>query len=810
MVQAIRDIISYITIAGGVTNFPDQTGHAGDVLSTDGTLTSWITPGAASLPSQGGHAGEFLGTDGTDASWQAVSMLAGKTLRVDSVNGSDGTGTRGNVGKPYLTLAAARTASQAGDVIHVGPGSYAEVTLLANTSLHATPETTFTNVGDVPLFSDAGGARATSVTGKPTINSIVSNPVISMANDSSKFDGDFLDITCGSTGSGLYMVSQTAGDLTIRARNIDAGDNGFLWWENGECHVYADTITGGSGQNYTAIDISASDIVTMTGDLHVHAGTISAPGNPLGSIANSGGVNTEARAWIRANVIKDGIGFGGCLLYVESEKVKGTVQSLIDDGQFYLTTQKLNGQYQHTTTTSSWINADVLDDTDLGAVAVVSVSSGDVTIRGMTFVSSGTSLGILVSGGTLRLVNCVIDTSANSGTNPVTVSGGTLILDGCTLIANAAVDSIYATTSQSVAIGGTLTVNRPVNANVTLTGGMKVRSDTGIVTLADGTVIGAGGGSSWGSITGTLSNQTDLQTALTGKQTADADLTAIAALTTTSFGRGLLTTVNAAGLATTAGLGTSDAPTLAGLTLTGDINSNSNGIFLGISATAAVQATGTISGSNLNLFTTFSAPSKARTYTLPDATCTILTNNAAVTVAQGGTGIAAGTSGGIPYFSGSTTITSSSALTANALMIGGGTGSAPSTTTTGTGVLSVLALPADGSDVDAIGTRGVPQASKSADYTLVMADAGKMIYHPSTDNNARTFTIPANGSVAYEIGTIVSFFNDAATSCTVAITTDVLAKAGSGTTGSVTLPQYGLMTAQKVTSTRWIYTLVNS
>lgn len=46
-------------------------------------------------------------------------------------------------------------------------------------------------------------------------------------------------------------------------------------------------------------------------------------------------------------------------------------------------------------------------------------------------------------------------------------------------------------------------------------------------------------------------------------------------------------------------------------------------------------------------------------------------------VANGGTGITSGTSGGIPYYSGTTTIASSAALTANRLVIGGGAGSAP-------------------------------------------------------------------------------------------------------------------------------------
>ena len=50
----------------------------------------------------------------------------------------------------------------------------------------------------------------------------------------------------------------------------------------------------------------------------------------------------------------------------------------------------------------------------------------------------------------------------------------------------------------------------------------------------------------------------------------------------------------------------------------------------------------------------------------------------------------AGTSGGIVYFSSASTWASSALLASNALMIGGGAGSAPSTTTTGTGVLTAL------------------------------------------------------------------------------------------------------------------------
>jgi hypothetical protein len=52
----------------------------------------------------------------------------------------------------------------------------------------------------------------------------------------------------------------------------------------------------------------------------------------------------------------------------------------------------------------------------------------------------------------------------------------------------------------------------------------------------------------------------------------------------------------------------------------------------------------------------------------------------------------AGTSGGIPYFSSGTTWASSGALAANALVVGGGAGAAPSTVTTGTGVVTALGV----------------------------------------------------------------------------------------------------------------------
>ncbi len=53
---------------------------------------------------------------------------------------------------------------------------------------------------------------------------------------------------------------------------------------------------------------------------------------------------------------------------------------------------------------------------------------------------------------------------------------------------------------------------------------------------------------------------------------------------------------------------------------------------------------------------------------------------------------AAGTSGGVPYFNSTSTWATSAALAANALVVGGGAGVAPSTVTTGTGVVTALGV----------------------------------------------------------------------------------------------------------------------
>ena len=99
----------------------------------------------------------------------------------------------------------------------------------------------------------------------------------------------------------------------------------------------------------------------------------------------------------------------------------------------------------------------------------------------------------------------------------------------------------------------------------------------------------------------------------------------------------------------------------------------------------------------------------------------------------------------------------------------------------------------------------IPQNSQGAAYTLVLTDGGKHIFHPSADTTARIWTIPANASVAFPVGTAITFINqNSGGVITIAITTDTMRLAGAGTTGSRTLAANGVATAIKVTTTEWI------
>ena len=88
-------------------------------------------------------------------------------------------------------------------------------------------------------------------------------------------------------------------------------------------------------------------------------------------------------------------------------------------------------------------------------------------------------------------------------------------------------------------------------------------------------------------------------------------------------------------------------------------------------------------------------------------------------------------------------------------------------------------------------------------YTTVLADANT--YIDCTSGSATTITIPANGTVAYPVGTTIVVTQKGAGQVTVAVTTDTLNYYSPSSAGSCqTAGQYAGVTLRKVTSTAWI------
>ena len=194
-----------------------------------------------------------------------------------------------------------------------------------------------------------------------------------------------------------------------------------------------------------------------------------------------------------------------------------------------------------------------------------------------------------------------------------------------------------------------------------------------------------------------------------------------------------------------------------------------------------------------------------------------------LTVSRGGTGATT--------LTGVVKGTGTSALTAGTVALGsevsgtlpvgnGGTGAATLTANNvllgnGASALQVVAPGTSGNVLTSDGTTWAstaapssavqyPQNSQSANYTLVLGDAGKQIFHPVSDATTRTFTIPSNASVAFPIGTVVLFtVENSGRYVTVAITSDTLVF-GSGTTGSLIVAANNTLMCIKVTATKWM------
>lgn len=150
------------------------------------------------------------------------------------------------------------------------------------------------------------------------------------------------------------------------------------------------------------------------------------------------------------------------------------------------------------------------------------------------------------------------------------------------------------------------------------------------------------------------------------------------------------------------------------------------------------------------------------------------------------------------------TIPLSSKVSGTLPAVNGGTGVSNTYTLTITGNNATFAAPASGN----IGTlEVVPSVNGSpciaTNYTAVLSDGGRMLCNAAS--SAITFTIPANASVAYPIGTTLFYLNPCTLGVvTISINSDTLYLSPTGATGSRTLAACGAATAFKYGTTSWM------
>ncbi len=512
---------------------PDQTGHAGQVLGTDGTAAAWIAVGSGSgtvtsvgltMPALFGVTGSPITTAGTLTVTLAnqnanlvlagpvsgpaavptfrtltgadVPLLTGAVLWVDAVNGNNATAVRGDANRPFAGPEAARNAAQSGDLIYVRPGNYAITSALSRdlgfgvpgANWWFEPGATVTLTASEPtvpaIWQGIRGPYKVRGHGTFTYN-VTSHAVsatqiaaVKTSNADHNVDIECADLvvndpfnTAGAAGTkGIWCAGgnlrvRLSRDLTVTgvAGNGGSDTTGWgIWWDNGECNIEGRTLTS------SADNIYGNVTTPPTGDLRVHFLNVAYGGGKRPAVYDASTDGTAA-LWVRSDTIHHDIMSNGAgRVYVECQKVFGSIITGASTGLVYVRSDKVTGNVV-IQGGQAWVQVNDFDVSDNPSNCLV-VNGGTLDLVGGVFRTAAAVNGAVCFGGTCRFHGTRIDTSARATGTPLTLTGGTVEVGagGLHLVAATGRDAVTASTPQTLTLAGPLTFNTTINANVTV------------------------------------------------------------------------------------------------------------------------------------------------------------------------------------------------------------------------------------------------------------------------------------------------------------------------------------------------------